>query len=361
MQRAIGRLRAGGSGFNPASLFGGGAAGIWLDPSDISTGYQESTGSTAQSAASQPTGLRLDKRFGATAGTDLAAGKSFTTASANTSCGGLQTTFTGASSGAISEASTMGMTPGVTYEVFYVITGYTQGGVNLIYGGGVTGPVRSANGVYIERIRCSPGTTLFVQATGTPTTLALTVSTVKPILGNHVLQASAAARPTYDVVSGIQSDFFDGADDLYSTAAFSAGTLTSDMDAFVAVNISGTAGVLFFEAVGVSWAGLYQSGGTSSSISGGGSAWTIFVNGTQVGVAQSVTDGQLYTAITGGWRVVELRNLDLSAVTALKSGLYSGSWVSNHDIGGLILCPAQTDSKRAQIRTWLGRKVGLSL
>jgi len=49
------------SGFDPASLFAGGTEGAWYDPSDLSTLFQDSAGTTPVTASGQPVGLMLDK------------------------------------------------------------------------------------------------------------------------------------------------------------------------------------------------------------------------------------------------------------------------------------------------------------
>ena len=53
----FGQLRA----FDPASLFAGGIAGAWYDPSDLSTLFQDAAGTTPVTASGQPVGLMLDK------------------------------------------------------------------------------------------------------------------------------------------------------------------------------------------------------------------------------------------------------------------------------------------------------------
>lgn len=54
----IGLLRG---GFNPASLFAAGEQGAWFDPSDFTTMYQDSAGTTPVTATGQPVGKILDK------------------------------------------------------------------------------------------------------------------------------------------------------------------------------------------------------------------------------------------------------------------------------------------------------------
>jgi len=47
--------------FSPASLFANGEQGAWYDPSDFSTMFQDSAGTTPVTAVGQPVGLILDK------------------------------------------------------------------------------------------------------------------------------------------------------------------------------------------------------------------------------------------------------------------------------------------------------------
>jgi len=55
------RLGAMRSGFSPASLFAGTTEGAWYDPSDLSTLFQDSAGTTPVTASGQPVGKMLDK------------------------------------------------------------------------------------------------------------------------------------------------------------------------------------------------------------------------------------------------------------------------------------------------------------
>ena len=55
----LGAMRSGG--FDPASLFAGGIGGAWYDPSDLTTLFQDSAGTTPVTASGQPVGKMLDK------------------------------------------------------------------------------------------------------------------------------------------------------------------------------------------------------------------------------------------------------------------------------------------------------------
>lgn len=50
-----------GGGFSPATLFAASEPGVWLDPSDLSTLFQDSAGTTPVTAAGQSVGRILDK------------------------------------------------------------------------------------------------------------------------------------------------------------------------------------------------------------------------------------------------------------------------------------------------------------
>lgn len=244
MHRTRLRTRAGGLGFDPASLFlPSGAKGLWYDQSDISTGFQDSAGTTPQTASGQPTGRRSDK------------------------------------------------------------SGKTAA----------------------------------------------------------VVQATSAARPTFFIAGGFNYDSLDGVDDSYSTSAFSAGTLTSNMDFFMAVSRNNTQCMLAYNTAGsgTQYIGVCSEAGSSQSSVGAGTTLAYNINGTSAGT--NLTEAQFNTALPKSWAVVQITGVDLSDWTAFATGLYSSSYPLEAGVAGIIICPAQTDAKRAQIRRWLGAKVGLSL
>lgn len=55
------RVTEPGFGWSPRALFANGEQGAWYDPSDLSTLYQDSAGTTPVTALGQPVGLMLDK------------------------------------------------------------------------------------------------------------------------------------------------------------------------------------------------------------------------------------------------------------------------------------------------------------
>lgn len=65
------RVIAGRGGFSPKALFAAGEQGVWYDPSDFSTLFQDSSGTTHVTAVEQPVGLMLDKSKGLVLGPEL--------------------------------------------------------------------------------------------------------------------------------------------------------------------------------------------------------------------------------------------------------------------------------------------------
>lgn len=60
-QLAVRQLLGGSPSFSPASLFASSEPGVWYDPSDLSTLFQDSAGTTPVTAVEQPVGRMLDK------------------------------------------------------------------------------------------------------------------------------------------------------------------------------------------------------------------------------------------------------------------------------------------------------------
>jgi hypothetical protein len=167
----------------------------------------------------------------------------------------------------------------------------------------------------------------------------------------------------YDTEGFSHVDRFDGVDDGISTPVFSAGTLTSNMDFFIVIKMRAAAQMAIASngPTAAQFIGVTTSGAGTAGHAGVGSAWTTFVNGTQVGGLNSTTRGDLYTALaTNEWKVLEVRNLDLSAWTQFTLGSYT-SYMLNADVAGVVLVPAQSHLRRMQIRRYLASKVGMVL
>ena len=357
--------------FALSQLFAAGQkGGLWL-PNDPLTGFQESTGVTA-GAVNLPTGLRLDKRLGLVLGSELLessspSGTGWTDAvatPANTVSGDLLT-FGGQYSGRINAATTEA---NKTYEFKFTarrISGNTA--LHIFYensasGTGLTAFTISGTAAqYTVRVlgKAGGGIVNFgIQdrnAAGHGQ-IEINAFSVKLLDGNHVLQSTAAARPTWKLDGAIYSDLFDGTDDGYATAAFAAGTLTSDMDCFIAVKRNSAADVVLCSKDGNYYFGFASSGGVGAPQALSGTP-SYLVDGAAI----TATNGALHTALTvGAWHILEVRNLDLSAWTAFRLSLYAGYFL-NGNIGGVILREVMSTAERNSARTALGSLVGLSL
>jgi len=156
----------------------------------------------------------------------------------------------------------------------------------------------------------------------------------------------------------------DGTDDSWASAAFAAGTLTSSMDALIAVRRDSAAAMMLglYEAYnGSKFFGVAESGAAFASSNGCGTP-TVWVDGTQLAGGTSVTRATLFTAITAGvWHVLEYRGLDLSAwVSSGYGGGYTGNFV-NGALGGIQLFASGQDANRTRARAAMAAYFGVTL
>jgi hypothetical protein len=156
---------------------------------------------------------------------------------------------------------------------------------------------------------------------------------------------------------------FDGADDSIETGAFSAGTLSADMDCFMLIRrYDDSRSLLGTDSSFDHYFACFDSGVTDVADSLVG-APDYYVNGTVVPKSggQTYRDTLAAALPVGEWVVLEIRNLDLSAFLSFEFSSYGATWYFSGDLAALIVCQAQADSVRTQIRRYLGNKVGLSL
>jgi hypothetical protein len=157
----------------------------------------------------------------------------------------------------------------------------------------------------------------------------------------------------------------DGIDDGTATAAFAAGTLTSNMDFFCVIRRESAAKFIlgYQTALGAVYFAAVDPAQSVDAFLGVGSSLTFFVSGVAVAGGTSVNTDTLSAAIpVGQWVVLEIRNLDLSAWTALGLAGFGGGWNLNGSLGDdIVLCPAQTDAVRAKIRRKLARAYGVTV
>lgn len=211
---SIPQIAGSSTAFSPLTLFAAGEQGVWYDPSDFSTMFQDSAGTTPVTAVEQPVGLILDKSKSLALGSELVTNGTFDTdvsgwsgGTATWSAGTLRGVGGGVGSGFYS--SGFAVTAGNTYKFTFTIKGDAsyaalQFGMRRI----------SATGVFISNTITPSVTTSYTTITAyiVPTstvadamffcrfagTEAINIDnvSVKEIAGNHASQATTTSRPT---------------------------------------------------------------------------------------------------------------------------------------------------------------------
>lgn len=218
------------SAFSPADLFLNGEQGVWYDPSDLSTMFQDSDGTTPVTVDGQPVGLILDKSQGLVIGSERITNGDFSSGSTNWSLSA-GWTVTGGALNVNQVGSTIGATQpfavvaGTTYKVTFTISNYISGQVVPVFGGGsnASAALASSNGQFATFIVAGTGNTEFrLLTTGAGFVGTVDNISVKKISGNHASQATAAARPLYKTDGTYHWLQFDGIDDSLSTGNISS-------------------------------------------------------------------------------------------------------------------------------------------
>ena len=182
---------------------------VWYDPSDLTTLYQDSAGTTPVTAIEQPVGLMLDKSKGLVLGSELVSNGDFSgglTGWTNSSTGtGTATVVAGVATltgtdgsnrGAVSQQLT-GLTVGRTYVVSWMSTG-VNGAFTV-----QTTSVPGTGAVYIgttatNRFVFNATATTMWPVWYTPIaggTLTVDNISVRELPGNHASQATSTSRP----------------------------------------------------------------------------------------------------------------------------------------------------------------------
>ena len=186
--------------YSPRELFAANEPGAWYDPSDLTTLFQDSAGTTPVTAAGQVVGLVLDKSMGLVLGAELAANGNFNGSTGWTLGSGhtisnnqlnIAAAVTTTSSG-----STVGglFTPGRTYRITYKVSNYTKGSVRVVVGasGGV---IRTSNGTFTEYLLATTTSGVITVQNIGDTSLTIDIISARELPGNHATQATAASRP----------------------------------------------------------------------------------------------------------------------------------------------------------------------
>ena len=215
--------------FTPRKLFSTGAQGVWYDPSDLSTLFQDYKGTKPVTAIGDPVGLMLDKSKGLELGEEIVVNSQFTEGLNNWSGFGTESTFTPQGDGSYlidSKSSgtqlmqTLATNIGKTYVVTCKCNNIDVNSRIIIDGDRTNKMVENFKQNEVVEMRLQ-----FI-ATKTNTQIAFGVGSsehwsigtmyiynisTKEINGNHATQSVSAYRPTYKGLS------YDGTDDALNT------------------------------------------------------------------------------------------------------------------------------------------------
>ena len=185
------------------ALFAAGEQGVWYDPSDFSTMFQDSAGTTPVTAVGQPVGLWLDKRLGLARGPDVTNGGF--DVDANWTKGGTWTinggqAHVGATAGNLTQTYGETIAVGDTFEITWTSTNNT-GILSAFVGGAVqtgTPQQNATSGAYrvIVQVATLSGQTVGIAAGGGVPGGDIDNLSIRKIRGNHATQSTTANRPT---------------------------------------------------------------------------------------------------------------------------------------------------------------------
>jgi len=199
--------------FSIADLFASSEQGAWYGPSDLSTLFQVSDGTTPVTTAGQPVGLMLDKSKGLVRGPELVTNGDFATdtdwlgiaGGTNLTIAGGQATFT-TSAHFRGAFQIVDYAAGTWLEIMFDLVSVSAGNVQFVgktandglSGGTPFSLSASSSGSYKAIVLLSGNVgSIAIRNTDSGSTTVIDNVSVRELLGNHATQATAAARPTY--------------------------------------------------------------------------------------------------------------------------------------------------------------------
>ena len=368
---SIPELATRGGKFSPASLFTGGAKGVWYSPDDYSTLFQDSAGTTPVTAVEQPVGLMLDKSQGLVLGSEtvlntaLNNSTNWTIPTDGTISGNalnfnntttVNQTFVG---------TTSGLSDGPRFKLQFEVFNHVSGAATILLSNGLGSQIvfPAANGVYSAIVVATSIQSIYFRAGTTGSQFSIRNITLKSLPGNHASQSTAASRPVlrarynlltyseqFDNAAWTKADILAfGSGSVVNATTAPDGTLTADLCVPNTSNVSGhyvaqeiTTGIsgASYTATAYVKAGGYNYG-SLTVYDGATYRQPVFdlVNGTVTTVAgatssiSSVGNGwfRLTTTVTAAGTLIRVR-LYISEIAALSA--YAGNGTSGLYVWG---------------------------
>jgi hypothetical protein len=182
-------------------LFRNSEPGVFYDPSDLTTMFQDTTGTTPVTTPGQTVALLLDKSKGLVLGSELVVNGNFdtdTTGWTTQSGWSISGGTANANTTTAANVSQLGiLTVGKYYKISFTISNFTAGfGAILVITPNFVNVL--GNGTYT--VQGFANSTNFQVYAGPTSSFSVDNISVKELAGNHATQATAASRPTYGIV-----------------------------------------------------------------------------------------------------------------------------------------------------------------
>ena len=201
------RRRGGAAAFTPAGLFALAEPGVWYDPSDLTTLFQDTAGTTPVTTPGQTVALALDKSKGLVLGSELVTNGDFSGGSTGWTVndppwrvsGGVLEKYVDGT--AVAE-QTLSITSGKAYRVNISWT-RTAGDLGIRLGANANnvGSISSGSSGTISVIAFAGADHSTIRfSANTAFRGSLDNISVKELPGFHATQATLASRPTYGIV-----------------------------------------------------------------------------------------------------------------------------------------------------------------
>lgn len=220
------------SNWTPASLFSASEVGVWFDPSDLTTLFQDTAGTLPITAVGQTVAVMLDKSLGLSLGSEIITNGNFSSGSSGWTGvdGTTPVTVTGGeavlAAGGYAQQASLTLAAGKAYRITFSVRGSVSNILPTVFvatGAFLAGSQNIKDfsaGLYATTQTLSA----IIIPTAAKTVLVLKESfggtgimyvdniSIKLISGNHATQVTSAQRPAYQVDGNLKPYLaFDGA------------------------------------------------------------------------------------------------------------------------------------------------------